>query len=193
MTAPQQPPALPDLSDLIGAEPRPRRPLPRRVLVAAGAVLVAVAVALGGFLAGRASAGGPATLADAVQLAAGGKLPCGNAPAALCNGLGRFGGSGSGRGFGGQGRVGQGPGGLGGLFGPGTVTGTITGVSGTALQVQTRAGTISVALPTGVQIRTTSAGTTRDLTTGRVVVVTATTDGNSNRTAQRILVLPAPS
>src|SRR5262249_13645745 len=146
-------------------------------------------------LAGRAgaAAGGAATLSDAIQLAASGKLPCGNVPAALCNGLGRFGGGSGGRGFGGQGRVGQGGGGLGGLFGPGTVAGTITGVSGTALQMQTRAGTISVALPPGVQIRTTSAGTTRDLTTGRVAVVTASTDSDGNRTAQRILVLPAPS
>ena len=198
MTGPQQPPALPDLSDLIGEEPKRRRPLPRRFVVIGGAA-AAVVLAAGGFLAGRSTAPkGPATLSAAVQLAAAGKLPCGNAAAALCNGRfgGGFGGGqgqgGTGQGGTGQGGTGQGRGGgLGGLFGPGSVNGTITGVSGNTLQVQTRAGTVTVTLPSGVEITTTTGGTSRDLVTGRSVVVTATTAADGNRTAERIFILPS--
>jgi hypothetical protein len=203
VTGPQQPPALPDLSDLIGSEPKPRHPLPRRLVLIGGAVAAAVVLAAGGFLAGRSAAPkGPATLSAAVQLAAAGKLPCGSAAAALCNG--RFGGGfGGGQGLGGaQGGAGQGGpgqggpgqgrgGGFGGLFGPGSVTGIITSVSGNTLQVQTRAGSVAVTLPSGVRITTTAAGTSKDLVAGRSVVVTATTDAGGNRTADRIFLLPS--
>jgi hypothetical protein len=195
VTAPQQPPALPDLSDLIGNEPGPRRRLPRRVVMAGGAAVAAVVLAAGGFLAGRSAApSGPATLSAAIQLAAAGKLPCGTAPAAICSGAGRFGGGFGAGGFGAGGfggGTGQGRGGvLGGLFGPGSVNGTITSVSGGSMQVQTRAGTVTVKLPAGVQVTSTTTGSSRDLAAGRPVVITATTGTDGTRTAQRIFVLP---
>lgn len=215
--APARAAALPDLSDLVGnGSPRARegRKLPPRLLFGGGAVVAAVVLALGGFFAGRATASnGPATLAQAVQQASSGKLPCGSTTGtggalltAICNGGGfggRFGGTGqggtgqggtgqggTGQGGTGQGQNGAGRGGAGGLFGPGSVTGTITSVSGTTMQVETRAGTITVTLPASAQITTNTAGSAKDLAAGKSVVITATTDANGNRTAQRVYVLP---
>jgi hypothetical protein len=45
------------------------------------AVVVALALGVGGYFAGHASAGGPSTLAEAVQQASEGKLACGASPA----------------------------------------------------------------------------------------------------------------
>jgi hypothetical protein len=192
-------PRLPDLSDLIGDADRQRkRTLPPRVVVIGAAVIGALVLAGIGFFAGRASAAtGPATLAEAVQQASAGKLPCGSTEGAggqfltaLCSGNGRTR-------FGGQGGAGQNPAqngtgrGAGGLLGPGSVTGTITSVSGGSMQVQTRAGTITVALPSSAQILTNAPGKASDLTAGKSVVVTASTDGSGNRTAQRVYILPS--
>lgn len=207
-------PALPDLSDLVGngdanRERRSLRHLPPRVLLIGAAVIGALVLAGGGFFVGRAAASnGPATLAEAVQQAQSGKLPCGSTNGnangggfltAICNGNagglggGRFGGNGGAAP--GQGGTGTGQGGLGrgagGLFGPGSVTGTITSVSGNTMQVQTRAGTITVTVPSSAQITTTTAGSSKDLVAGKTVVVTATGDSSgTNQTASRVFILP---
>lgn len=195
-------PSLPDLSDLIGESSRPpRRTLPPRVLLLGLAVLGALVLAGAGFFAGRASASsGPSTLAEAVQQASAGKLPCGSTDGAggqfltaLCSGRGaggRFGAGGTGQNGTGQNGAGQNGARLGGLFGPGSVTGTITSVSGTTMQVQTRAGTITVTLPATTEITASAPGSSKDLTAGKTVVINTTTGDDGTQTAQRVYVLP---
>jgi hypothetical protein len=200
-------PVLPDLSDLVGdgnanRERRSLRQLPPRVLLVGAAVLGALVLAGGGFVAGRAAAStGPSTLADAVQQAQAGKLPCGSSSGtggafltAICSGNGgrlgggRFGGDGTEGGGTAQGGTGRG---AGGIFGPGSVTGTITSVSGNTMQVQTRAGTITVTVPSSAEITATTTGSSKDLVAGKTVVITATGDSSgTNQTASRVLVLP---
>ncbi len=218
-TPPVQPvppvqPALPDLSDFItnpGKPPKqegaPRSPAARYAVAGiAGLALLGV-----GFGIGRATTtSGPSTLVAAVQEAQAGKLPCGTPStsggtgnagtfivARLCGSNGTTGGGFGGGGFGGgttaggTGAAGGFRGGaFGGLFGPGAVTGTVTSVSGGALQLQTRAGAVTVQLPSTAKVTKTTAGSLSDVTTGHQVIVTTTTSG-STRTATSIFVLPA--
>ncbi|HEY9389700.1 MAG TPA: hypothetical protein VIR27_08020 [Mycobacteriales bacterium] len=183
-----------------------RRRVPPATLVGVG---VALAVAAGAFYAGRVTApAGPPTLAAAITQAQQGDLPCGQGNrvvTALCDTNGGFlagsgggtpgrgdragGNTGRGGGFGGRG--GFGAGGLGGLFGPGAVTGTVATVHGDTLTLQTRAGTVDIALPTGVKVTTTTTGTATDVKQGATVVISSNTDANGNRVAQNIFVVPA--
>lgn len=204
--------SLPDLSDLVGNgkadQRRSLRQLPPRMLVIGAAVIGAIVLAGGGFFVGHAAAStGPSTLADAVQQAQNGKLPCGTGSAAggqflttICSGGGtgnrlggRLGGNGGGAGTqngGAQGQNGTGTGrGAAGIFGPGSVTGTVTSVSGNTMQVETRAGTITVTIAPNAEITTTTTGKTSDLAAGKTVVITADGSGTT-RTASRVFILP---
>jgi hypothetical protein len=168
------------------------------------AVVVALVLGVGGYFAGHASAGGPATLAEAVQQAQDGKLACGDtgaaarAPAAgtpdaqgganqsaflvraVC-GNGQNGGTGGPQGRGaGQGRFG---GGL--LGGPGATTGQVESVSGSTLTVQGRQGTVKLKLSPSTVVTTTSKGALSDLKAGQTVAVTG------QGTARSVFILPA--
>jgi hypothetical protein len=119
-------------------------------------VLCLVVGAAGGFALGRATASGPSTLAEAIQLAQEGKLPQGDLQ-------GRLGGQ---RFPGGQNQGGQpGQGG-----GP-SVQGEITTVSGEMLTVSTGAGELKVQLTGSTEIRRAVAGKAGDLAVGDTVSV----------------------
>ena len=164
-----------------------------RPALLAGAVVAAAALAGGGFVAGRATAPkGPATLAQAFQLAAQGKLACGSFTGGaggggflqrLCSGQG--GGVAAGGGGGGGERFG------GGLLGPGSVTGQVTSVSAGQLTVRTPAGLLTVKLGPTTTVLKTAAGKTADLATGARVVIASSANTDGSRVAQRVLLLPA--
>ena len=142
-------------------------------------VLCLVVGAAGGFLVGRAPApSGPATLAEAFQLAQEGKLPRGNL-------------QGPGDGQGGQtpGGQGQGPGG-----GP-SVQGDITSVDGDVLTVSTRAGELKVQLTGSTEVLKAVAGKAADLAVGDSVSVrldpTASNGGAGTVTAASVTEEPA--
>lgn len=121
-------------------------------------VLCLVLGGAAGFALGRTTASsGPATLAEAFQLAQDGKLPRGN-----LQGTGGGPGSPGGQAPGGQG---QGPGG-----GP-SVQGDITSVDGDVLTVSTPAGEVKVRLTGSTEIRKAVAGKVGDLATGDTVSV----------------------
>jgi hypothetical protein len=148
--------------------PEGRAGLRRSIVFGVVGLVLGVA---GGFLAGRAAAPDrPATLAEAVQMAARGELPRGT-----FQGGGPFGqrfGNGQGR-DGGQGQSGGpqifdgAPGGA----GPGGVQGSITAIDGDVVTVQTRAGTIRVRLGAGTSVLKTAPGSKADLAVGRDVQV----------------------
>lgn len=207
-TPPENPGApratVPDLSDLLadpGKPPRPADPRRRRaVLAAAGGVAL---LALGGAIGYLAAPRGPATLAAAVQQAQSGTLPCGSTPSTASPANGAGGGratvlldrlcqrgNGTAPAPGSSGPV-TARGGLGALFGPGALTGTVTTAAGGSVTVQTRAGNVTVSLPPTATIRTTTAGTAGDLKAGETVVVQSTPDASGSRTATSVLVLPA--
>ena len=153
-------------------------------------VLCLVVGAAGGFFVGRATApSGPATLAEAFQLAQEGKLPRGNLQ-----------GPGGGQGFpgGGQGfpGAGQGQGGQAqGRGGGPSVQGDITSVDGDVLTVSTQAGELKVQLTGSPQIRPGVAGTGADLAGGDRVAVrldtTASNGGTGTVTASSVTEEPA--
>lgn len=212
-------PQLPDLSDLVANPGKPpRSPASARTKLYAGGAVAGLVLLGAGFAIGHVTAGGgPATLAAAVQDAQAGKLPCGTPPAtstqaASATGTGGFrgggasfivarlcqasqngGGFGTGTGAGGAGGTGggfAGRGGLGQLFGPGAVNGTITSLTSTSMTVQTRGGSVTVALPASATITKTTAGSLKDLGSGMDVIVSTTQDSSGNRTATSIFLLP---
>jgi hypothetical protein len=160
-----------------------------------GGVIGALVIAGGAFFAGKAAAAGPATLADALQQAQAGTLPCGTSSSAgggiitrLCGtGAGGTGGAG---GAGGAGGGTPGGGGAGGFGGRG-VAGTVTAVSASSITVDTRAGSVTVAVPGNVEVSKTVSGSMSDVTVGSSVSVASTTDASGNRTASRITLVPA--
>lgn len=81
--------------------------------------------------------------------------------------------------------------GLGGLFGPGAVNGTITSLSGSAVTLQTRAGAVTISLPASAKVTKTTSGSLKDLSNGLPVEISTTQDSAGNRTATSIFVLPA--
>jgi hypothetical protein len=188
----------------------PASPTRHRGPLLAAAGLAAVVLAVAGYLAGHASAAGPATLADAVTQAQQGKLPCGDTGSVRLgggNGAG-FGGGGAsagGGGFflqrlcGGQGQAGAaGAGGAGrgfggGLFGPGAVNGRITAVRGSKLTIQTRAGALTVTVGSRTAITKTGTGSRSDLKPGLTATVTTTATASGRRNATRIFLLPRPA
>lgn len=188
-----QPPTMPDITDLVeGSKGRTDKPsggsgLGRNVLV--GGVVGALVIAGGAFFAGRAMAAGPATLADALQQAQAGTLPCGTTSGTGGGGFAaRLCGSGTGTGgTGGAGATGQGGAGFGGRG----VLGTVTAVSPTSITVNTRGGSVTVAVPSTVVVEKTVTGSMSDVTVGSDVTVASTTDASGNRTASRITIVPA--
>lgn len=155
-------------------------------LVAGGLCLVIGGA--GGFLLGRATASsGPATLAEAFQMAQEGELPQGDLQ-------GPGGGQGFPGGQGGQGQGGQGPGGQGGAGGP-SVQGDITSVSGDVLTVSTQAGELKVQLSGSTEIRRAVAGKASDLAVGDSVSVrldpAASSSSDGTVTASSVTEEPA--
>jgi hypothetical protein len=164
---------------------RPGRSRWRDRLVVGALCLVIGAV--GGFVLGRVTAStGPATLAEAFQLAREGKLPQGN----LQQGPG-------GQGFpGGQAPGGQAPGGQGqGTGGGPSVQGDITSISGDVLTVTTRAGELKIQLTGSTEVRRAVAGKASDLAAGDTVSVrldpAASNSSNGTVTASSITEEPA--
>ena len=196
-----QAPSMPDITDLVeGSKGRTdAKPsggggggggLPRGVII--GGVVGALVIAGGAFFAGKATASGPATLADAITAAQNGSLPCGTASG---TGGGAFlvqrlcqSGTGTG-GAGGQGGGGQGAGGFGGRG----VVGAVTAVSASSITVNTRAGSVTVAVPGTTTVNKTVQGSMSDVKVGDNVTVASTTDANGNRTASTITIVPAGS
>ena len=135
---------------------------------------------------GRATASpGPATLAEAFQLAQGGTLPRSVVQ-----------GPGGGQGCRGAGQGGQAPGGQG--QGPGggpSVQGDITSVDGDVLTVSTQAGELKVQLTGSTEIRRAVAGKAADLAAGDTVSVrldtAASNSGNGTVTARSVTEEPA--
>lgn len=149
-------------------------------------VLCLVVGAAGGFFLGRATASsGPATLAEAFQLAQEGKLPRGN----LQGPGGGQGFPGGGQGAQTQGGQAQGPGG-----GP-SVQGDITARSGNVLTVSTRAGELKVQLTGSTEVLKAVAGKAADLAVGDSVSVrldtTASNGGTGTVTAATVTKEPA--
>jgi hypothetical protein len=148
-------------------------------------VLCLVVGAAGGFFLGRATASpGPATLAEAFQLAQEGKLPRGNLQ-----------GPGGGQGFPGGGQGGQTQGGQ--AQGPGggpSVQGHITARSGNVLTVSTRAGELKVQLTGSTEVLKAVAGKAADLAVGDSVSVrldtTASNGGTGTVTAATVTKEP---
>jgi hypothetical protein len=148
-------------------------------------VLCLVVGAAGGFFLGRATASpGPATLAEAFQLAQEGKLPRGNLQ-----------GPGGGQGFPGGGQGGQTQGGQ--AQGPGggpSVQGDITARSGNVLTVSTRAGELKVQLTGSTEVLKAVAGKAADLAVGDSVSVrldtTASNGGTGTVTAATVTEEP---
>jgi hypothetical protein len=157
---------------------------PWRDRLVAGALCLLIGAA-GGFALGRTTASGPATLAEAFQLAQEGKLPRGDLQ-----------GPGGGQGFpgGGQNGTGQGPGGQGPAGGP-SVQGEITGVSGDVLTVSTQAGELKVRLTDATAIRRAVTGKAGDLASGDTVSVrldpAASNSGDGTVTAGSVTEEPA--
>ncbi len=191
-----QPPTMPDITDLVEgskgrADERSGGSVLGRNLLVVG-VIGALVIAGGAFLAGRAMAAGPATLADALQEAQAGTLPCGTTSGMRGSGFAaRLCASGTGGGAGtGTGGTGTGaPGGAG--FGGRGVVGTVTAVSPTSITVNTRGGSVTVAVPSTVVVSKTVSGAMSDVTVGADVTVASTTDASGNRTASRITIVPA--
>jgi hypothetical protein len=151
-------------------------------------VLCLVLGGAGGFALGRATASpGPATLAEAFQLAQEGRLPRGDIQ-------GPGGGQGFPGGQGGQAPGGQGPGGQGGAGGP-SVQGDITSTDGDVLTISTQAGELKVQLSGSTEIRRAVAGKASDLAVGDTVSVrldpAASNSSNGTVTAASVTEEPA--
>jgi hypothetical protein len=179
-----------------------------RLLVAA---VVALALIAGAFFAGKALAGdsGPATLAEAVQQAQKGTLPCGEtataaaSPAAtpganggppqggaaggfllrgLCNPAGQ--GAAAGQNGQGRGRFGGGAGGFGGQ--------KVTAVSADSITVDGPNGSTTVKLDSSTTVNKTSGASVADIKKGDSVIVAGT--GGPNATpgaaARSVTILP---
>jgi hypothetical protein len=151
-------------------------------------VLCLVVGGVGGFALGRATASsGPATLAEAFQMAQEGELPQGDMQ-------GPGGGQGFPGGQGGQRPGGQGPGGQGGAGGP-SVQGDITSTDGDVLTISTQAGELKIQLSGSTEIRRAVTGKTSDLAVGDTVSVrldpAASNSSNGTVTASSITEEPA--
>jgi hypothetical protein len=163
---------------------------PWRDRLVAGLLCLVVGGA-GGFALGRATASsGPATLAEAFQMAQEGKLPRGNQQQGPGGGQGFPGGQApGGQGQNGQNQGGQGPGG-----GP-SVQGDITSTDGDVLTISTQAGELKVQLSGSTEIRRAVTGKASDLAVGDTVSVrldpAASNSSNGTVTASSITEEPA--
>ena len=187
----QQNPTSPDATG-VPVDDRGGGRSPWRDRLVAG-VLCLVVGAAGGFLLGRATASpGPATLAEAFQLAQEGKLPRGN----LQGPGGGQGFPGGGQGSPGAGQGGQAQGGQAQARGGGpSVRGEITDRSGDVLTVSTAAGELKVQLAGSTEILKAVAGKAADLAVGDNVSVrldpTASNGGAGTVTAASVTEEPA--
>jgi hypothetical protein len=158
---------------------------PWRDRLVAGLLCLVVGGA-GGFALGRATASsGPATLAEAFQMAQEGKLPRGNQQ----QGPGGQGFPGFGN-QNGQNQGGQGPGPGGGP----SVQGDITSTDGDVLTISTQAGELKVQLSGSTEIRRAVAGKAGDLAVGDTVSVRldpAASSGGGTVTASSVTEEPA--
>lgn len=157
---------------------------PWRDRLVAGVLCLVVGAAAGFFLGRATASSGPATLAEAFQLAQEGKLPRGNLQ-----------GPGGGQGFPGGGQGGQTQGGQ--AQGPGggpSVQGDITARSGNVLTVSTRAGELKVQLTGSTEVLKAVAGKAADLAVGDSVSVrldtTASNGGTGTVTAATVTKEP---
>jgi hypothetical protein len=163
---------------------------PWRDRLVAGLLCLVVGGA-GGFALGRATASsGPATLAEAFQMAQEGKLPRGNQQQGPGSGQGFPGGQApGGQSQNGQNQGGQGPGG-----GP-SVQGDITSTDGDVLTISTQAGELKVQLSGSTEIRRAVTGKASDLAVGDTVSVrldpAASNSSNGTVTASSITEEPA--
>jgi hypothetical protein len=151
-------------------------------------VLCLVVGAAGGFALGRATASGPSTLAEAIQLAQEGKLPQGDLQGRLQGRFGQGSPGGQNQGGGSQGfQPGQGG-------GP-SVEGEITTVSGDVLTVSTQAGELKVRLTDSTEILRAVAAEADDLAAGDSVSVrldpSASNGGDGTVTASSVTEEPA--
>jgi hypothetical protein len=173
-----------------------------RIVIAA---VVALALIAGAFFAGKAMAGGggPATLAQAVEQAQAGDLPCGESatpaasPAATpgANGGPPAGGGGAFlRGIcdrsQGQGQNGQ-PGNAqgGGRFGGFGQTGQVTAITGDSLTLQGPTGDTTVKLDSSTTINKSAKGAVADIKAGDSVLVSGA-GRNSQNAATSVTILP---
>jgi hypothetical protein len=168
------------------------------------AAVVAIALGVGGYFAGHASAGGgPATLAEAVQQAQDGELACGDASSAGAPGGGAPEGAGAPPGGGGEflvraicdrdadGGAGQnGQRGFGRRGGFGAVAGQVRSVSGDTLTLDGRQGTIRVKLTSSTTVRKSATGSLDDVKAGDTVTVAGTGQNNQNP-ATSVTILPS--
>jgi len=163
---------------------------PWRDRLVAGLLCLVVGGA-GGFALGRATASsGPATLAEAFQMAQEGKLPRGNQQQGPGGqGFPGFGNQ-NGQNQNGQNQGGQGPGPGGGP----SVQGDITSTDGDVLTISTQAGELKVQLSGSTEIRRAVAGKAGDLAVGDTVSVRldpAASSGGGTVTASSVTEEPA--
>ncbi|HWK30239.1 MAG TPA: hypothetical protein VNS09_26965 [Solirubrobacter sp.] len=175
------------------------------------AAVIALALIAGAFFAGKAMAGGggPSTLADAVQQAQDGKLPCGEtnavtlrggagAPAAAAGGDGAPPGGEGGPGFGAGGPQGGGflraicdggqdQQGQGARTRFGGQTGEVTKVDGSTLTINGPMGETTVKLGSDTTVTKSASGAVSDIKPGDSVLVAGARDGAA---ARSVTILP---
>jgi hypothetical protein len=167
---------------------------PTRWVIAA---IVAVALIAGAFFAGRAMAGGPSTLAEAVQQARSGDLPCGDTGTATpppSGAPGNFGDgfalralcgqqgtpqNGTGRRFGAAGGLGFG------------LSGQVVSVKGDTLTLRSPRGSQTIKLGPSTTISRASKGSSSDLKAGDTVIVGGAGRGTTSGAAQSVLIVPS--
>jgi hypothetical protein len=170
-----------------------------RIVIAA---VVALALIAGAFFAGKALAGGggPATLAEAVEQAQAGELPCGESATPAASPAATPGsGGGPPAGGGGaflrgicdrQGQNGQPPNAqAGGRFGGFGQTGQVTAINGDSLTLQGPAGYTTVQLDSSTAINKSAKGAVADIKTGDSVLVSGA-GRNSQSAATSVTILP---
>ncbi len=166
-----------------------------------GGVAAAVALLVGVFFVGRATGSstqsGPTSLGEAITAARAGSLPCGSSSdlvartlARLCHGSLTGVGGGSGGGTGGA------AGSAGAAGARALQAGTVTGVNGNQVTIQTGQGaTLSLTIGSDADVRTTTLGSVSDLASGDRVLLTSGGGASSSGAAatRQILVLRSAS
>jgi len=165
----------------------------RRRWMLVGGGVGALALLVGVFFIGQATASsgssGAASLGAAITEARAGALPCGASGDLPSRTLTRLC-SGSLTGAGAGGGAGAGAGGGGGAGGRALMAGTVTGVNGSQVTIQTGQGaTLNLTVGTDADVRTTTVGSASDLATGDRVLLTGGAASTSGTATRQILVL----